>query len=163
MCDPVTLTVLTVGTTLLGAYSQVQAGKQDQAWANYQAAQGEADARAERSGAQVEAERIRKLGKKQVAEAEATFAGSGVDINSGTSLDINRDITAGAEEDASLAILGGNDRAARMDQQAAADRMGGASARRAGNINAATTLLQGAASVSKGWKPSKSVTKPGGK
>lgn len=163
MCDPVTLTVLTVGTTLLGAYSQVQQGKQDQAWSNYQAAQTDADARTERSAAQVEAERIRKLGKRQAAEAEATFAGSGVDINSGSALDINRDITAGAEEDASLAILGGNDRAARLNQQATADRLGGASARRAGNINATTTLLQGAASVSKGWKPSKSVTKPGGK
>lgn len=158
MCDPVTVLVAaTVGSTLLGAYSQVQAGKQEEAWGNYQAAQAEADANAERGAGQVEAERIRKLGKRQRAEADAAFAGSGIAINEGSALDINRDITQGAEEDAYMAIVAGNDRGARLDADATGARIGAKNAKRAGYLGATATVLGGAAQVASGWKSSKSA------
>lgn len=158
MCDPVTVLVAaTVGSTLLGAYSQVQAGKQDEAWGNYQAAQATADANAERGAGQVEAERIRKLGKRQKAEADAGFAGAGIGINEGSAVDINRDITQGAEQDAYMAIVAGNDRGARLDADAKGARIGAKNAKRAGYLGAAGTLLAGASQIAGGWKPSKSA------
>lgn len=160
MCDPVTVLVAaTVGSTLLGAYSQVQAGKQEEAWGKYQAAQAEADANAERGAGQVEAERIRKLGKRQRAEADAAFAGSGIAINEGSALDINRDISQGAEEDAYMAIVAGNDRGARLDADAVGARIGAKNAKRAGYLGATATVLGGAAQVASGWKSSKSAGK----
>lgn len=139
----------------------MQAGKQQEAWGNYQAKQAEADANAERGAGQVEAERIRKLGKRQKAEADAGFAGSGIAINEGTPLDINRDITQGAEQDAFMAIVGGNDRGARLDADAMGARIGAKNAKRAGYLGAAATVLQGAATVASGWKSSKSASTGG--
>lgn len=159
MCEPTTIATVTVALLSAGAaaYTANQAGKQQEAWGNYQAAQTEADARTEKGAGQVEAERIRKLGKRQIAEAMAAYAGSGIDVSEGTPLDINRDIEAGVEEDAALAIMGGNDRALRLNAQAQGDRMGAGNARQAGRLNAANSLLQGAAGVASGWKSSASA------
>lgn len=158
MCEPTTIATITIALLSAGAaaYTANQSGKQQEAWGNYQAAQGEADARAEKGAGQVEAERIRKLGKRQIAEAMAAYAGSGIDISEGTPLDINRDIEAGVEEDAALAIMGGNDRALRLGAQAQGDRIGAGNARTAGRLNAANSLLQGASGAMGGWKSSAS-------
>lgn len=157
MCEPVTAALM-IGSTLLGAYGQIQAGKQEEAWANYQAKQAEADAAAERGAGMVEAERIRKLGRRQIAEATAQYAGSGIDVGEGTPLVINRQIEADAESDAYLAIVGAQDRARRGEAEAQGLRIGGRQARAAANVSAATTLLSGGYTVAKGWK----TKKPGG-
>lgn len=152
MCDPVSLTVLTVGSTLVGAFGQMQAGKQEQQWANYQAAQAEADAKAEKGAATVEAERIRKAGKRAMAEADAALAGSGVALGEGTAVNINRDIAQGVEEDALLTIAGGQDRSLRLNAQATADRIRGSQAASAGKIGALSTLIGGTNRAASGWK-----------
>jgi len=159
MCEPTTIATIAVSLLSAGAaaYTANQAGKQQEAWGNYQAAQTEADARAEKGAAQVEAERIRKLGKRQIAEAMASYAASGVDLSEGTPLDINREIAADVEEDAALAIMGGNDRALRLNAQAQSDRIGAGNARSAGRYNAANSLLQGASGAMAGWKKSASA------
>jgi hypothetical protein len=158
MCDPVTLTVVAIGATLVGAYGQYQAGKQQAEWANYQAKQTEADAQAEVGAARVEAERIRKAGKRALAEANAALAGSGVDVNgAGTPVVINQEIARGSEEDALLTIVGGKDRAARLMAEAAATRAQGQQAKTASLINATGTLLSGSYQAASGWRTMKKV------
>jgi hypothetical protein len=156
MCDPVTLTVMAVGATLVGAYGQYQAGKQEEQWANYQAKQMDADANAEKGAARVEAERIRKAGQRAQAEATAGMAGAGVDVGGeGTAVKINEEIGAGAEEDALLTIAGGADRAKRLEAEAVATRIKGKQAAWAGKINATGTLLQGGYNAASGWRTMK--------
>lgn len=140
------------GLTLQGQDTQA---KQQEANLKFNADQAAADAAAEKGAAQIEAERIRKAGKAQRAQAVAAAAASGVDVNSPTALKIDENINASAEEDAVLTILGGSDRAKRLNQQGDADRIGASSARSAGRVNQASTLLSSAATFTnngKGWK-----------
>lgn len=157
MCNPAAaMLVTTLFSTGVQMYAANQQGKQQEAWQNYQAEQADADADAERQAGMVEAERIRKLGKRQKAEADAAFAGSGIDLSEGTPLDINRDISQGVEEDAYFAMVGANDRGARLNADAMGARIGAKNSRTAGRLGAATALAQGAATVATGWKTSKS-------
>ncbi|WP_460456308.1 hypothetical protein [Arenimonas alkanexedens] len=150
----ITVSLLSAG---MAAHTANQAGKQQAAWADYEAKQGEADANAERGAGQVEAERIRKMGKRQQAEAQAAFAGAGIGVGEGTPLDINRDIAAGAEADAYMAIVAGDDRGARLDAGAQGARLSGANAQYAGKMSAYGSMLEGASAVAGGWKSSKSA------
>ncbi|MFT3806107.1 hypothetical protein [Arenimonas sp.] len=158
MCEPTTIVM--VGMAVVGAltaYGQVQQGKAEAKYAEYEAKQGEADARAEAGYAKVEAERIRKMGKAAVAEATAATAHSGLDVSSAGALAINRDITRAANEDAYFALIGGKDRAARMAAQAALTRDKGKVAKSASYLNAGITLGKTALSMygnggGSGWK-----------
>lgn len=140
------------GALALGAGAAVYQGEQQKDYNNYLAAQSDADARAERGAAQVEAERIRKAGKKQRSEAIAAMAASGVDVNSDTALKIDQEIARGAEEDAFLTIAGGADRSARLGAEAAGARMAGKNAQTAGYVSAAGSLLQAGTNSGRGWK-----------
>ena len=152
MCDPITMAVVTIGTAVAGAYGQIQAGKAQNELYKYEAKQNEADARAEGKAAQVEAERIRKLGKQAVAEANVAQAGNGNDLASAGALNINRDITQRVEEDAYFTLVGGKDRSQRMLAQAQLNRMKGASAQQAGMFGAIGTLGSGITQAYGGWK-----------
>lgn len=152
MCDPVTMTVIAIGSAAVGAYGQYQQGKTQQAMYNYEAKQGEADARAEAKAAIVEADMIRKRGAQAAAEANAEVAASGNQLASAGSLAINREIYRGAEEDAYFALIGGQDRSKRLMASAQLDKLRGASAKQAGIFGAVTTLGQGAVSAYSGWK-----------
>lgn len=150
----IALGVMAAGTAVT-LYGQDTAAKQAEANANFQAAQAEADARAAKADAMLEAERIRKEGKAQRARAAAAAAASGIDVSSPTAVKIDEEITRNAEQDAITTIFNADDRAARMGQQAAADRIGGANARRAGRVNQASTLLSAAGGMTnygQGWK-----------
>jgi len=137
------------------AVSTIQNGNAQNDIAQYQANQTEADARAEVGMAQVDAARIRKAGQRQAAEANAQLAGSGVDTGEGSALNINREITQGAEEDAYLTIVGAHDRSSRMGADAAALRISGDQARRAAVIKGAGSLISLGNDMSKGWKTTK--------
>ncbi|TWT23605.1 hypothetical protein FQY83_02960 [Luteimonas marina] len=152
MCEPVTLGIIMGASSLLAGGSAVHQGQTQKNYNNYLANQAEADARAEAGAAQVEAERIRKAGKKQRSEAIAALAASGVDVNSGTALVIDREIARGAEEDAFLTMAGGSDRAARLSADASGRRGAASRAGTAGYINAASTLLQAGTNYGRGWK-----------
>ena len=153
MCDPLTLIV--AGTALVGAYGQYQTGKAQESMYKYEAAQGEADARAEKGAAVVESERIRKMGKRAAAEASVALAANGGDLASAGSLAINRDIYRSSEEDAYFALFGGEDRSKRMLASAQLDRMRGSAAKQAGVYSAINTLGQGAVQAYGGWKQAK--------
>jgi hypothetical protein len=141
--------------------SAIAQGEQQKKWADYQARQAEADAAAERSAAEVHAEKIRKMARTQAGEANASLAGSGVEVGEGTAMNINKDIYANAEEDAVMTIFGGADRAARGNAEAAGYRIKGRQAQQAGYLNAASTILGAAGSIAKGWKQGTNATTPG--
>lgn len=150
MCEPTT--IMMAASAVVGAYSAIQQGEQQKDWANYQAAQAEADAKAEKGAAEVHAEKIRKMARIQASEANASLAGSGVQVGEGTAVNINKDIYANAEEDAVMTIFGGSDRAARGNAEAAGYRLKGSQAQQAGYLNATSTVLGAAGGMAKGWK-----------
>ncbi|EIR5449856.1 hypothetical protein LW773_004523, partial [Salmonella enterica] len=133
-------------------------GQQQKKMANYQAAQAEADAEAAQSAARVEADRIRKAGRAQAAQANAALAASGVDTGEGTALRIQSGIVGDAEQDAYQTILNGVNQGARLNSQAQADRISGKNASTAGYINAGSSLLSAGGTAYNGWKKSGSQT-----
>ena len=169
-----TAAVAMVASAVVGAYSAYESGQQQKAlgesqneWNQYQANQAIADANAEKSAAEVHAEKIRKLARIQASEANASLAGSGVEVGEGTAMNINEDIYANAEEDAVMTIFGGVDRSKRGINQAAGYRatgeqaqISGNAAARAGTLNAASSILGGAYGVAKGWKTGTNATTP---
>ncbi len=162
MCTGTTIALYAAmaASTAVSAYSSYQQGESQKDWADYQARQAEADAKAEKSAAEVQAEKIRKMARIQAGEASASLAGSGVDVGEGTALNINKDIYANAEEDAVMTIFGGADRAARGNAEAAGYRLKGAQAQQAGYLNATSSLLSAAVSYGQanGWKKSTNAT-----
>lgn len=171
-----TAAVAMVAAAAVGAYSAYESGQQQKAlgesqneWNQYQANQAVADANAEKSAAEVHAEKIRKLARIQASEANASLAGSGVEVGEGTAVNINKDIYANAEEDAVMTIFGGVDRSKRGINQAAGYRatgeqaqISGNAAARAGTLNAFSTVLGAAGSYgnAKGWKTGTNATTP---
>lgn len=146
---------LSAAGTGVAMYSADTASKQAESNLKFQAAQTAADANAAAGEAQVEAMRIRKAGKAQRAQATAAAAASGIDVNSPTALKIDEEIGKNSEEDATLTILNGGDRAARMRQQATFDSQGAKLARSEGRQQQAATLLSGAATAAgqySNWK-----------
>jgi hypothetical protein len=156
MCEPTTILLAT--TAIVGAYAAYSSGQSQEEFANYEAKQAEADARAEQGAAQVEAERIRKAGKQAAGEARAALAGSGQDVTSAGALAINREIYRGAEEDAYFALLGGRDRATRLNTDAQLSRSRGREAGRAGTLGAYSSLLQGGTQAYGVWRTSRTTT-----
>ena len=152
MCDPITLTVVALTTAAIGAYGQIQTGKAQNEMYKYEAAQGEADARAEQKSAVVESERIRKMGQRAAAEANVQLAANGGDLASAGSLAINREVYRSSEEDAYFALVGGDDRSKRMMASAQLDKMRGSAAKTAGMFGAVQTLGSGAMSAMGNWK-----------
>ncbi len=171
-----TAAVAMVASAVVGAYSAYSSGQQQKAlgesqneWNQYQANQAIADANAEKSAAEVQAEKIRKMARRQASEANASLAGSGVEVGEGTALNINSDIYANAEEDAVMTIFGGVDRSKRGINQAAGYRASGEQAQisgnaaaQAGTLNAFSTVLGAAGSYgnAKGWKTGTNATTP---
>lgn len=59
------------------------------------------------SAANVEAGRIRSAGTRALGSVTATQAGNGVDLNSGSALDVAHDVSQVYEHDAQMALYGG--------------------------------------------------------
>ncbi|EIF5923898.1 hypothetical protein LF028_001286 [Salmonella enterica] len=148
------LEVAAIGASVLSAGGALYSGQQQKKMANYQAAQAEADAEAAQSAARVEADRIRKAGRAQAAQANAALAASGVDTGEGTALRIQSGIVGDAEQDAYQTILNGVNQGARLNSQAQADRISGKNASTAGYINAGSSLLSAGGTAYNGWKKS---------
>lgn len=152
MCDPLTVGLVAGGASLLSGAGAVFSGLQQKKMGDYQAAQAEADAQAAQAQARVEADRIRKAGKAQAAQANASLAASGVETGEGTALRITSGIAGDAEQDAYQTILNGYNQSSRLNAQAQADRIGGRNAATAGFIQGGSSVLAGGAKVYSGWK-----------
>lgn len=147
--------IAAIGASVLAAGGALYSGQQQKKMANYQAAQAEADAEAAQAAARVEADRIRKAGRAQAAQANAALAASGVDTGEGTALRITSGITGDAEQDAFQTILNGANQSARLNAQASADRISGRNASTSGYISAGSSLLSAGSKAYSGWVTAK--------
>lgn len=136
----------------ISAYSSIEQGKQNQRMAEDQAQQASNDAAYKMDAAKAHAEKIRRMGELQKGEAKAALAASGVDVNQGTPLELQKSITQNSEEDALTALLGGKRGADTANTEAEMLMRSGANARTSGNMSAAGTVLSTAGSLASGWK-----------
>jgi hypothetical protein len=147
------LEILMIGSTALSAVNQINQGNQQKEFADYQAAQADADAQAEREMGQVRADKVRKAGRAQQSEARAALAAGGMEVGAGTALTIDEKIALSAEEDALQEILYGSRKGARLNQEAQGSRAAGRNARAAGYAGAAGSVLSaGARFYGPGWR-----------
>lgn len=136
-----------VASSLLGAYGSVQQGSQASAFYNYKANQAIADAAAERGAGAVRAGKVMKAGRFAQGEVTAAYAGSGIDVGSGSSLAVKEQLQRNISEDATAQLLTGERRARSLEVQAAGDRIAAVNARTSGTLGAARSLLTGAATA----------------
>lgn len=138
--------------TVYSVYSTQQSGKQASLNADSQAEQAQKDADAAASAATVQADRIRRLARNQASEANAALAASGVEVGEGTAININKEIYANAEEDATLTFLNGQAQKARGQVDASNYRLAGAQARSQANAQSIGTVLSTGATIGMDWK-----------
>lgn len=154
MCDPVTASLLLAGAAGLSAYGAIQQGNAAQDAANAQAREVSMEAGRGQDAAAAQADLIRKAAKRQVGEARASLSVSGVAVDEGTPVKIGQEITRGGEFDALNTILGASRNAQSAQSQSVIYGKQGAAAKRAGQIQATSSLLQAGASagMASGWR-----------
>ena len=140
--------------TGLQAYGQYRQGREQESALNYQAGMSLADAAAAEGMSQVQAKVIRKAATMTRKEATAAYGASGVDVNSGSALDVQGDILRRGEVDALTALITGKNTATRLREQAQMQSRAARKARVSGNLGALATVIQGGAQA--GWAYSKS-------
>lgn len=147
-----------VGTAVSVRSQQKQADQAEQIGMQ-QENQAREDAQFAASEAQVQARAIRKAAEKQRAEARSALAGSGVTVGVGTAEQIDEEIAAGGEEDALMAIYDGTNRARAINQSGAINASRSRNAANAARYGAATTALQGGATLARGWSAAAAARK----
>lgn len=117
------------------------------------------DARQVREVANVNAGVVRKSGADYRSAARAAFGANGIDVNYGSAVDVQQDITDRAEQDAINQLLTGERQARNLEdtaqgllQQGQQYQQAGGNARRAGWTSAAGSALSGAADVWSKWQ-----------
>lgn len=139
--------VASLAGTGVSAYSAIQAGKAQQSLNNYNAALSDQSAMDAARDSRIKANAQRAQAEKIKARQRALYAKAGVVSATGTPL-LVQVAQAGELEMAALEQeQAGNAEAARLRSQAVLDRMSGSAARRAGNLNATATILQGVGSA----------------
>lgn len=145
MCGP--MQVLQIAATVLSAAGQMSRGRQQSDYYEWQAEQSRADAQAAREEGEVRAERTRRAGDRQQAEARAALAAAGVEVGAGTPVRIDQQIRRDAEWDAQQELLTGQRRGARLDSE-------GAGYEQAADNAMTGSLLATGATLASGWRPS---------
>lgn len=149
MCDPVTITLAG-----MQAVSSIQQGRSAQARANMEGDRLDFQGRMEQDEAQAQAARIRREGTQARGAVLGAVAASGVKVGEGSALDAERQVMQDYTQDEYMAILTGDRRALGLKLNADSTRRAGRDAKRAGYINAATSLLSSGAQGMKasGWR-----------
>lgn len=144
-----TLALIAAGTAAAGTlYSGMQQHEAANTNAELARRQGEAD----KDAAVAQAERIRKATQRQVGEANAALAASGVSIGEGTPVRINEEIYKSGEDDAYSVLLTGTRRQRNASAEASIMRSQGSAALTGSLLSAGATL---AAAGSKWKSPAK--------
>ena len=133
------------------AWNQYTAGQTAQGMAGVQALAMEGNAKIERANALQTAEMIRRAGRRQIGAANAAYAGAGVKVGEGSALEMERQTGIDVEHDAFQAILDGDRRAAGLTTDAGLTRISGSMAAKAGEVNAAGTLLSTGGNAYNKW------------
>lgn len=144
------LTAIALGAQAVGTVLQMRGAVQS---AEFEANQLATQAAQEKIAAEQEAAKIRKAGERQAGAARAALAAAGVDVGSGTAININEDIYSGAESDAQNVLLTGKRRATTLNEQ-------GRQSLKSGYGKSMTSLLSGATNMASGWKAAQPATAP---
>jgi hypothetical protein len=169
MCEPTTLAVAAIAATAASTYvsiqGQQQAGHAAKAQADYQAGVARNNAilaqRAATDARQrgdVAADQSAQRTQALIGKQRAILAQNGVDVNSGSALDITTD-TAGAgkldeltlRSNAERAALGYEAQGSNFNAAAGLDELTGANALSAANTASLGTALSGAGTVASKW------------
>lgn len=165
MCDPITMTAMTVASTAISAFGKIQEGKAAQQSANYNAqvaannatiATQNASLRMAQGNAAVEQEQMKNRAK--IGAITANQGASGVDINSPSFTDVR----SSAAETGMLNAINIRSNAAReaygyqvdssnATAQSQLDRAQGKQAKAASYIGAGSTILGGASKAYDGY------------
>lgn len=146
MCiSAMTVMAISAGLSVAGQLQQGQAAKQAK---DAQAHEYDIQAEQAKVEAEQEAKRIRAAGEKTAGAARAALAGSGINVDSGSAVNINEDIYRNSESDAHSVLLTGSNRASSYGRSASQARSAGKDAESASLLSAATT----AGNAYAGWK-----------
>jgi hypothetical protein len=163
MCDPVTLTVLTIAATVVTAGAQVysgvaakEQGKFEQTVANRNAQLAEAQAQDANERRNIDQMRLWRRVSQQLGEQRAEAGAQGLDVNFGSVADLQTDTLMIGMEDSSTLNQNTIKEMKGYDIEASNDRLQGLAARTRGNaamtsslFQATGTLLSGATQVAK--------------
>lgn len=131
-------------------YGQIQEGKNQDAWARYNAKMAERDAKTAEQNAKYAAGQKRKETKRLLGRQRALYGKAGVTME-GSPLVVAQETVAEGEMDALMIERGYAIEAQRYRAEKALYRARGAAAKRAGYWAAGTTLLTSAGSMSGGY------------
>ncbi len=132
-----------LGGTALSAIGQIQSGKEQSKWNQYNAAVARRDAEASQRTANYNAIQKRKEGEGLLAKQRALYAGAGVEM-SGSPLEVMAGTIVENEMDALMIEWEGKERSNRYREEATLSTLQGKSAKRAGYWGAGSSLLTGA-------------------
>lgn len=163
MCDPVTLTALTVASTVVTAGSQIYGGIQANKQGKFDQKVAELNRDAELNKRidadnrnNIEQQRHWRQVGQRIGQQRAQLAASGVDVNFGSAADIQADTSLLGYEDSSIINQNTTNEIRGYEINAANDRLQGLAARSRGKgqmigsfIQATGTLLNGASQVGK--------------
>lgn len=134
---------IALGATALSAHQQIQAGKQAAHRADVIARQQEEQAKAEQAAAQQEANGERKKARYLRSRALAVAGASGAGVSDPTINNILAGIDTQGEMNALSTLWSGDTTANGLRREASATRAEGRASRRASNMGAFTTVLDG--------------------
>lgn len=170
--DPATLTVLSLVGTGISAFGQMQQGKAAQQSANYNAqvsannakiAEQNASLRMAQGNAAVQAEQMKNRAK--IGAITANQGASGVDLNSPSSVDVRSSAAEAGElnainirSNAAREAYGYQVDSANATAQSQLEKAEGKNVKKAGILNAGTTLLSGGMDAYNSFSGSKSLT-----
>ncbi len=148
MCDPVTATL--VITAALSAGSAAQQGRETNAAAKYNAREQDNEATRVRNRGVEEENLQRRRTAEFAATQRAQLAASGVQLGTGTAADLIQDTEELGEVDAQRIRTNTEEQAASLERGAINTKSQGRAAKRAGNLQAVTTLVGAAGSAQTG-------------
>lgn len=147
-------TMLSAGSLAIGAFGSISSAMAQQQQGNVARDVGNANAMALESQAQrignetrVRADIQRRENARKMGQTMAAYGASGVDVNSGTPLDVEADQATEGELQAKLIEYGGTSQQQQLMRQAQLLRMGGNAYGSAADIGAGSTLLTGGAKL----------------
>lgn len=140
------LPFIMLAASAVSAVGQVQQGNAAKASADFQAAQQEQQAGQQRAAAQRQAIEQRRQSRVLESRARAVAGASGAGVGDPTVVNELADIKNVGEFNALTALFQGEESATGLEMAAESARREGAASRQASRINAAGTLIGGAAS-----------------
>lgn len=129
--------------TVLGAFSQIQAGQQQNELAQYNAQIARNNAAAAELSGQQEAGRLYDVNRRRMATARATQGASGADVNLGSPVDVMVDLAGQAALDEEIARWRGRVQGQSYRNEATSQLYQGQMAENAAWGKAGTMLLTG--------------------